>query len=333
MSAPSPHLFNELHWSYWRTKAFVSALQLDVFTELAKGPADATELTARLGLRAAQARDLLDALVAMGLLERGSSHYGNTAESDHYLDRNKPHTYLGDVMLNEAATLGADITAAVRDGRSREDASTAQEFYANTYADAERARSFQRAMTALSFTSGAALAKRLPWERYRTFVDVGCAEGAVGVHVLRRHPHLTGIGFDLPEARGGFESYAAEHEVAGRAEFRGGNFLAEPLPAADVVILGHVLHNWDLDVKRELLRKAHQALHPDGMVVVYEALIDDDRKRNTVGLLMSLMMHLSLPGGFDFTASDCVGWLRDAGFRSVRAEHLAGPESMMVGIR
>ncbi|MEW9519741.1 methyltransferase [Streptomyces tubercidicus] len=329
----TPHLFNELHWNYWKTKVFVSAVQLDVFTELTKGPADSAALIDRLGLNEHAGRDYLDCLVAMGLLRREAGGYANTEESAEYFDRAKSHAYLGDVMLTEAAHLGDDLVAALTGGQSREGAASAREFYANTYADADRTRSFQRAMTAMSFASGAALAERLPWERHRSFVDIGCAEGAVGVHLLRRHPHLSGIGFDLPGARPGFETYVAAHGLAGRTVFQGGDFLSGPLPAADVVIFGHVLHNWDLDVKLALLRKAHAALPPGGLVVVYESLIDDERERNVVGLLLSLMMHLSLPGGYDYTSAECAGWLRETGFTDIRAEHLAGAEAMVVGCK
>ncbi|TPQ20073.1 methyltransferase domain-containing protein [Streptomyces sporangiiformans] len=329
----APTLFNELHWNYWKTKVFVSAMQLGVFTQLTEGPADSTTLADRLGLSERTAPDFLDCLVAMGLLRRDAGVYTNTEESAQYFDRGTSHTYLGDVMLTEAGHLGNDLTAALRAERSREGASSAREFYDNTYADADRTASFQRAMTAMSYESGAALADRLPWGRYRTFVDVGCAEGAVGVHLLRAHPHLNGIGFDLPGARAGFEKYTAAHGLADRAVFQGGDFLRQPLPAADVVIFGHVLHNWDLDVKLHLLGQAHAALPPGGLVVVYEALIDDDRERNVVGLLLSLMMHLSLPGGFDYTPADCAEWLRETGFTDIRAEHLAGAEAMVVGCK
>ncbi|TQE22096.1 methyltransferase domain-containing protein [Streptomyces ipomoeae] len=308
-------------------------MRLGVFTTLAEEAADAATLADRLGVSERAAPDFLDCLVAMGLLRRDAGVYANTEESACYFDSSRSHSYLGEVMLTEAGHLGDDLTAALTAGRSREGASSAREFYDNTYADATRTASFQRAMTAMSYESGAALAERLPWERYRSFVDVGCAEGAVGVHLLREHPHLRGIGFDLPGARAGFEKYAAAHGLADRAVFEGGDFLRQSLPAADVVIFGHVLHNWDLDVKLRLLRQAHAALPPGGLVVVYEALIDDDRERNVVGLLLSLMMHLSLPGGFDYTSADCAGWLRETGFTDIRTEHLAGAEAMVVGCR
>ena len=97
--------------------------------------------------------------------------------------------------------------------------------------------------------------------------------------------------------------------------------------------MGHILHDWDLNEKKMLLRKAHEALNTGGAVVVYESIIDDDRSKNAFGLLMSLNMLIETPGGFDYTGRDCIGWMKEAGFREARVEHLVGPESMVIGIK
>ena len=97
--------------------------------------------------------------------------------------------------------------------------------------------------------------------------------------------------------------------------------------------MGHILHDWDLEQKRALLAKAYAALPPGGALIVYEAMIDDDRRENAFGLLMSLNMLIETPGGFDYTGHDCQGWMRAAGFHQTRAEHLVGPDSMVIGIK
>jgi hypothetical protein len=137
--------------------------------------------------------------------------------------------------------------------------------------------------------------------------------------------------FDLPAVRPHFEAYVAANGLSDRIAFRGGDFFADLLPRADVLVMGHVLHDWDLDQKRLLIRKAYEALPPGGALIVYEALIDDARRENAFGLLMSLNMLIETPGGFDYTAADCIGWMEQAGFQRCRAERLVGPESMVVG--
>ena len=142
-----------------------------------------------------------------------------------------------------------------------------------------------------------------------------------------------GIGFDLPEVGPIFEDYIADNGLADRVRFQPGSFFDEPIPNADVVMMGHILHDWDLPTKKMLISKAYEALPTGGAFVVYEAIIDDDRSKNAFGLLMSLNMLIETPGGFDYTGADCIGWMQEAGFHSTRVEHLVGPDSMVIGIK
>ncbi|HKG23361.1 MAG TPA: methyltransferase, partial [Blastocatellia bacterium] len=130
-----------------------------------------------------------------------------------------------------------------------------------------------------------------------------------------------------------FEEYVESHGLGERLKFYPGNFFEDPMPAADVLVMGHILHDWDLEQKKMLISKAYEALPKGGALVVYEALIDDDRRENAFGLLMSLNMLIETPGGFDYTGADCSSWMREAGFSETRVEHLSGPDSMVVGIK
>ncbi|MFE9775834.1 methyltransferase [Streptomyces sp. NPDC005931] len=329
----SPQPVTDLMWAHWKTKTMLSAVELGVFTELAKEPLTAAGLCDRVGLHPRPAADFLDALVALGLLERTGEVYANASESHEYLDAAKPATYLGDSFLTQCKGLADDLVSVLRTGEAAGAARDGRDFYSETYATEDSVRAFQRDMTALSIGSVRAIAERFPWGRYRTLVDVGCAEGALPGWLLRRHSHLNAVGFDLPPVRTGFERYVESLGVADRVEFWPGDFFLDPLPWGDVIVLGHVLHNWDEQEKLELLRKAHAALPPGGAVLVYETLIDDERRSNAVGLILSLIMHAEVPGGFDYTGAQCQEWMRRAGFRDTYVEHLAGPESMVVGIK
>jgi hypothetical protein len=107
----------------------------------------------------------------------------------------------------------------------------------------------------------------------------------------------------------------------------------DALPVGDVIVMGLILHDWDLEQKRRLIRKAYDVLPPSGALLVYETIIDDERRENAFGLLMSLNMLIETPGGFDYTGANCMGWMREAGFRETAVEHLVGPTSMVVGIK
>jgi hypothetical protein len=112
-----------------------------------------------------------------------------------------------------------------------------------------------------------------------------------------------------------------------------GDFFKDELPKADVVLMGHILHDWDLPTKKMLLRKAFEAIPVGGALIVYESIIDDDRSKNAFGLMMSLNMLIETPGGFDYTGADCMGWMKEAGFSATRVEPLTGSDSMVIGVK
>ena len=333
--AVTPDPILQLGMGFWGSKTLLSAIELGVFTELSAGPLDGNTLAGRLGLHPRSARDFLDALVALQMLERSGDHYSNTPQGNLFLDRNKP-SYVGGMleMANKRLyPFWGSLTEALRSGEPQNEARRGENFFTALYSDPARLEDFLKAMTGISLGAATAIAQKFPWDGFRTFIDVGCAQGAVPVQVALAHPHLSGGGFDLPPVRPIFEQYVAANGLSQRLRFHDGDFFNDPLPAADVFVMGHILHDWDLAEKRRLLAKAYEALPADGALIVYESLIDDDRRTNAFGLLMSLNMLIETPGGFDYTGADCVGWMREAGFRETRVEHLTGPDSMVVGIK
>jgi hypothetical protein len=331
--APDPIL--QLGMGFWGSKTLLSAIELGLFTHLAAGPLEGGELARRLQLHPRSARDFLDALVALKMLHRDGERYANSPETDLFLDRNKP-SYVGGMleMANKRLyPFWGSLTQALRSGEPQNEARVGENFFARLYAEPERLEDFLKAMTGISLGSAQAIARQFPWVQYRSFIDVGCAQGAVPVQVALAHPHLTGGGFDLPAVEPIFEQYVAAHGLADRLRFHPGDFFNDPLPRADVFVMGHILHDWNLEEKQHLLARALQALPEGGALIVYEALIDDERRENAFGLLMSLNMLIETPGGFDYTGADCIGWMKAAGFRQARVEHLVGPDSMVVGIK
>jgi SAM-dependent methyltransferase len=334
-AALTPERVLTLGFGFWGSKTLLSAVELGVFTEVAKGPADLVSLTKRLGLHERAARDFLDALVALGLLEREGGIYRNTAETDQFLDRAKP-TYVGGLLEMANARLyhfWSSLTEALKTGRQQNEAKHGEDLFSALYADPDRLRGFLAAMSGVSAGAALAIAQKFPWAKYKSFVDVGAAQGMVPVTLARAHPHLAGAGFDLPVVKPIFEEFVATNGLSDRVAFVAGNFFEDPLPTTDVIIMGHILHDWDLAQKRTLLKKAFDALNPGGALIVYEAIIDDERKANIFGLLMSLNMLIETPGGFDFTGADGIAWMREAGFADPHVIPLVGPDSMLIGTK
>ena len=330
-----PDRIMQLGFGFWGSKTLLSAVELGLFTELANGSRDATSLAKRLKLHPRSARDFFDALVALGLLKRIGARYANTAETALFLDRAKP-TYVGGILEMANARLyrfWGSLTEALQTGKPQNEVKTGEDFFGTLYADPQRLEGFLKAMTGLSRGTARAIAAQFPWKRYHSFVDIGCAQGGVAVEIALAHKHLTGQGMDLPVVRPVFEAYTKSQRLQKRVTFHPGDFFKEPLPKADVLIMGHILHDWDLKEKMMLLRKAYAALPTGGALIVHEALIDDARKQNAFGLLMSLNMLIETHGGFDFTGADCRSWMKKAGFTRTKVESLAGPDSMVIAIK
>ena len=325
----------QLGLEFWGSKTLLSAVELGLFTELAKGPLDANVLAKRLTLHQRSARDFFDALVALGMLRRTGTRYANTPETSLFLDRGKP-SYVGGILEMCNARLyhfWGSLTDALRTGKPQNEAKTGEDFFGTLYADPKRLEGFLKAMTGISQGTARAMAGKFPWRKYRSFADVGCAQGGVAAEIVLAHEHLDGEGMDLPVVRPIFEDYARAKGIEKRLRFHAGDFFKEPLPKTDVLIMGHILHDWNLDEKRMLLRKAYDALPSGGALIVHEAIIDDARKKNALGLLMSLNMLIESPGCFDFTGADCTRWMKEAGFKRTKVEKLVGPDSMVVGIK
>jgi hypothetical protein len=266
----TPDRLFSLGTGYRCAKVLLCAIELDVFTALDGRPRMAADLARMLGIHNRSACDFFDALVALGLLQRDTDgRYANTMEASLYLDQNKA-SYLGGMFNQFNAReyqMWSKLGDALRTGEPQIGSASAEHF-ATIYDDPERFRTFVNAMTAGSLLAAKAIAEKFPWANYRTLMDIGTAQGCFPVQVARVHPHITGGGFDLPELSTAFAEYVCENELSGRLRFHPGSFFHDDLPAADVLVFGRVLHNWDLSTKKMLLRKAYQAIPKGGAVVV-----------------------------------------------------------------
>jgi len=321
---------------FWGSKVLLSAVELGVFATLAAAPLDLTALRLRLGIHPRAARDFFDALVAQGILRRDPAGlYSNGPEAARFLDPAKPGYIGGIIEMFNARLFGfwGSLTDALRTGEPQNEAKRGGDLFSSLYADPVHLEGFLRAMTGLSTPVADALTGVLPWRDVSSVVDVGSAQGCIPVRLALAHPHLKTGGFDLPVVQPIFSRFVASNGLSDRVHFTAGDFLQDDLPRADVLVMGFILHDWDLPTKRMLLGKAYAALPSGGSLIVYEMLIDDERRTHLPGLLMSLNMLIETRGGFDFTGADCMGWMRDAGFANARTIPLTPPYGAVIGVK
>ena len=319
---------------FWASKTVLSAVELQLFTHLGGAEMTGEEIGELLGLHPRAIYDFLDALVALRFLERDGDgcggRYRNTAESAAFLDSRSP-TYIGGILEMSNARLyrfWGDLTEALRTGKPQNEVKhTGKPMFEELYRDPARLEGFMRAMQGISLGNLHTLAEKFDFSSYRTVCDVGGATGQLCMILASRHPHLQCTSYDLPVVTPIAEKSIAAAGLADRVAVVSGDFFADPLPRADVITMGLILHDWNLDRKMHLIRSAHEALPEGGAFIVIENLIDDARRDNAFGLMMSLNMLIEFGDAFDFTGSDFAGWCREVGFREVDILPLAGPAS------
>jgi hypothetical protein len=329
-----PSHIMQVGMGFWASKAVLSAVELELFTHLGDESMTGEQVGERLGLHPRAIYDFLDTLVALRMLDRDGDgpegRYRNTPDTAVFLDNRSP-AYVGGMLEMSNRRLypfWGDLTEALQTGKPQSEIKhTGQPMFVELYSDPARLELFMNAMKGISLGNFQALAEKFDFSPYQTVCDLGGATGQLCLALASRHPHLQCTTFDLPPVAPIAEKTIAAAGLSDRVAVASGDFFTDPLPTADVITAGLILHDWDLDLKKRLIKRVYDALPDNGVFVVIENLIDDARRENAFGLLMSLNMLIEVGDGFDFTGNDFAGWCREAGFRDVQVLPLAGPTS------
>lgn len=340
MSALSPARIMEVGMAFWPAKVLLSAVKLRVFTELGTVAKTGSELRESLGLHDRSSPDFFDTLVALGFLERDGdgpeSRYRNTAETGAFLDRSSP-AFIGGFleMANDRLyPFWGNLVDGLKTGQAQnETRDGGKGVFEELYSQPERLEQFMDAMAGISAGNFQALAEKFDFSNYKTLTDVGGATGLLSMLVAKQNPHMSCTTTDLPSAVEIATRKIAEAGLSDRVKTQPVDFFSDPIPPADVVTMGMILHDWNLEKKMMLIRKAYDALPEGGAFVVVENLIDDARRENAFGLMMSLNMLIEFGEAFDFTGADFDGWCREVGFKRTEVIHLAGPASAGVAYK
>jgi hypothetical protein len=335
---PGPIL--ETAFAFWSSKVLLTAVEFGVFTRLGDRRITGAELGAELGLHPRGISDFFDALVAMRFLDREgdgpSAKYFNTPAGSLYLNTSSP-AYVGGIlaMLNDRLfRFWHDLPEALRTGRPQNEVKHGQKgIFEELYEELPKLEQFLGAMTGMSRINFQAFAEKFDFSKFQTLCDVGGASAVLCIEAARKHPHLKCISFDLPPVEPIARKHIAAEGLGGRITTASGDFFTDPLPKADLITMGMILHDWNLEKKMHLIRSAYHALPPGGALVAIEALIDDARRENVFGLLMSLNMLIEFGDAFDFSGADFRGWCSEVGFRQFEVIHLAGSSSAAVAYK
>ena len=339
-AALDPSHIMQVGVGFWASKTLLSAVELELFTHLGNEAMTGEQIRERLRLHPRATFDFLDTLVALGFLERDGSgaegRYRNTAQTAAFLNKNTP-AYIGGILEMCNARLyrfWGDLTEALQTGRPQNEIKhTGAPMFEELYRDEERLEQFMQAMRGIQMGNFHALAEKFDFSRYETVCDVGGATGQLSIVLATRHPHLRCTSFDLPvvEPIAGRTIEAAG--LSDRISTANGDFFVDPLPPANVICMGNILHDWNLDGKMHLIRSAYQALSEGGALIAIENVIDDERRKNAFGLMMSLNMLIEFGEAFDYTGADFRGMCREVGFSETEIVPLTGPSSAAIAYK
>lgn len=336
----NPSRIIETGFGFWASKVLLTAVQMELFTALGSERMTAAELGDTLGLHPRGTFDFFDALVALGFLGRegdgAEGRYHNTEETAVFLVKTSD-AYIGGIleMCNDRLfRFWSDLGPALKTGQPQNEARHSQKpMFEELYSDLPRLEQFLGAMRGISKANFEALAEKFDFSRYSTLCDVGGATGLLSTVVAARHPHLSCTSFDLPQVEPVARKWIERAGLSDRVAMASGDFFQQPLPRADVISMGMILHDWNLENKKHLVRLAFEALSPGGAFVVVENLIDDARRHNAFGLMMSLNMLIEFGDAFDFSGAQFWEWCREAGFARYEVLHLNGPCSAAIAYK
>jgi len=339
---PSPANIMQIGTGFWASKILLSAINFQLFTQLANGkkmPGREIKTSLKLNCTDRHFYDFLDALTVFGFLHREglleTAVYSNSVDTDTFLDKNKP-TYIGgilEMMNNRLYRFWGDLEEGLRTGLPQNEAKEGQDFFGLIYQDPKKLREFINAMSGIQMGNFMTFAQKFDFSKYKTLTDIGGSAGLLSLFVAKYQAHMSCTSADLPPVEPIANETIEKFQLADRVKASSIDFFTDAFPHADVITMGNILHDWDEEKKLVLMKKAFDALPEGGAFVAIEGIIDDERKQNAFGMMMSLNMLIETGTGFDYTFADFNKWAKIVGFKSTSLLVLAGPSSAAIAYK
>lgn len=336
----SPSKIMQVGMGFWASKTLLTAVNMNLFTLLAISELSGDEIKLKLGLHSRSLYDFLDTLVALGFLERtglkSTAIYKNTPESNLFLDINK-REYIGGILKmsnNRLYAFWNDLETGLKTGLPQnETKDNGVSVFEAIYSDTEKLHEFIYAMAGVQMGSFMAFAKTFDFTNYSSLCDIGGSGGHLSAQVALHNEHIHCTSFDLPPVSPVATEVIESFGLSKRVRIATGDFFEDDFPKADIITMGNILHDWGLEDKKTLIRKAFNVLPVGGKLVVIENIIDNDRRVNAFGLMVSLNMMIETEKGYDFSKSDFDKLALEIGFSETASMPLAGPTSAVIAIK
>lgn len=348
----SPEKIIDLGFGFWPSRLLISAADIGLFEALKqaeRGTMTSEQVSAAFGLQSDKAEKFLDALVSIKMLSRDGegddAAYSNTPETAIFLQKDKFETYVGGMLEHSSQRLyshWADLAEALKTGKAQNEAKlrgdsseTTEQTFDEIYSSPEMVETFAMAMMGVNARDMKAFATKFDFSKYKTLADAGGSTGQLCAYVAMENPHMMCTTLDLPALIPIAERCIKKWGVSDRVKAVSCDFFKDDFPEVDIITMSKVLHDWNLEDKLFLIKKAYDALPEGGILVAIELIIDENRRENTLGLLLSLNMlvETGANGGFDYTHADFNKWCLQVGFKRTECLPLGGPSSAVIAYK
>jgi len=331
-AALDPQQLMQMSMSFTSSRILSAAVRLDIFSPLASGPKTAAAAAKAVGASERGTRMLLDALTALQLLNKSGGEYSLTPAAAQYLVRGS-RDYMGAVMADDSLRETWDkLDEAIRTGRPQrrvEGQAAAEKFFPLLIASLHVLNRAPAALTAQALGAGT--------ERRRNLrvLDVACGSGVWGIAVAEADPgaHLTFQ--DFPGVLEHTKQYVKRHGLEKRADYLPGDLKQVDFGEGryDVALLGNIVHSEGEASSRDLFRRLHRALRPEGQLAVIDILPNEERTGPPWAVVFALNMLVNTSDGDTYTLDEYRGWLTDAGFARVETAEIGSHSPLVVGVK
>ncbi len=315
----NPGKLLEISGYYWKTCTLHAGVKLGLFTAIGDKPTGAPELAKILEADERGLAMLLNALTAMGLIEKTGEKYANTPTAGPLLRKDSPR-YIGFMIMHHHHLVSSwsRLDEAVKSGkpvRGRE-----------LFEDEVERESFLMGMFNIAMGTAPLVADHMDLSGRRRLLDLGGGPGTYAIHFLLKNPELTATIFDLPTTRPFAEKTVQRFNLEERIDFQAGDFSVDPISGThDLVWLSHIVHGEAPEDCRKLLKKAVSALAPGGMIMIHDFFLEKNRAAPLFPTLFSLNMLACTPGGQSYSEAEIRKMLEEAGVKEIRRSEFTGP--------
>jgi 8-O-methyltransferase len=323
--------------AFQQAKLVLTGLEIGLFGLLAEGPATEPQICQRLGLHPRGTGHFLLALVELGMLERTGAAFANSADAMRFLVPGHGEGYLGGFLTVANQVMypaWGRLADALRTGRPQAATYTGeQDMFDQLYGNDKKKSDFVSMAEDASRPLIPALTTTFDWSNHKTVLELGGCRGNVLAHLVAAHPHLEGTVLDLPQLEPAFDEHMATLGLSGKLRFHSADFFTDPLPASDVVAIGHCMVDWTDDQRSALISNVFPAVNPGGAFLIWDPIIVDGADSYLRNLIRSLNLQLMTPHGVNYRLEPFVAQLRSAGFVAVTHQFIGNDVTLVAATK